>query len=1102
MGESVKDSIQPAWRIELLGELRVVHGSRVVTRFRSRQTGLLLASLAYHLPRPQRREQLAELLWPESDPSTALANLRNTLRWLRQELEPPGVPAGTVLLADRATLQLNPAAVTTDVTEFEAALAAARAGSSAERAQCIAEAVDLYRGELLPGFYDDWILQERGWLAERYFQALSELTSHLERGGEWGRALEYGRRGVRADPLRQEAHRSLIRLLTAAGQREAALCQCAELERLQERDLGDAPSDEDRALASTLRKQVASATPVPEPPLLSAPSAPLGNLPLPLDRFFGRRPELARLIALLRPLAAKADGHEEQTDERVPVRLITLTGAGGSGKTRLALELARRLQQRRNGQAPAGCWFVPLADLTDPRLVPDKLLDALRLPRHAGSEPLEQVVAALSRQPSLLLLDNMEHLLPEGAVPVRALLERVDTLTVLVTSRHRVGLPGEHLLPVPPLPVPAATDSPEHLRECVSVQLFLDRVQAVRRDFRMTPANEAAVADLCRQLEGIPLALELAAARIGVLTPAQMLERLNHRFALLANSGNGVGTRSAAQAGRHRSLRAALDWSYWLLPPELQRFFAQLSIFRGGWDLEAAETVCQQSQALDYLSTLCESSLVLSEERPEGMRYRLLETLREYGAEQLAIGEKELLAQQHAGYFLALAERAESELQGPDQGAWLARLDREHDNLRAVLDGMLLRGEVERGLLLGGTLGRFWEVRGYPSEGRRRLEQFLTLAGAAETSEARVSALQWAGILARRQGEPEAARSLLEESLMRARALRNEALIARSLHQLGITADWQGNLPAARCFLEESLAIRRALGDRHGAAATNGSLGMLARQCGDCVLAGALLEEHLNALREAGDLWGIANALFSLGWVAQDQDEHASAHSLFEQSRTVYQQLGSRAGELHPILRLGQEAYRLGDFPAARAFLTEGLMLARAMVDRVAIAHALLLLGNTLACEDEHAAAEVAYTESLALWRELSMEHTVAGMLTNLARTARCQGALIRARGFLRESLEIFRRLQDARGLAECLEASAGVAVAEGRPERAAWLLGAAAALREGGGGAPWPADRIDNERNMAGVRAIVDEAAFADAWEAGRGMSLEEAMAEALADP
>jgi predicted ATPase/DNA-binding SARP family transcriptional activator/uncharacterized protein HemY len=1097
------EPMQTQWHIQLFGALQAQHGDQLITRFRTRKTGHLLACLACHLHRTHRREELMEQLWPESNPDTARTQLRHQVYLLRHLLEPPGTPAGSVLVADRTSLRLNAEAISTDVSEFEAALVAAkRAEGSAERVARLIQSVELYRGELLPGCFEDWVQQERQWLAERYFQALGELVTHLEQVGEFERAVEYVRRGVRADPLREEAHRDLICLLAVAGQPDAALRQYAELQRLLAEKLGAEPSPEVRALARELQGRksgdkpprvltTAALTP-PDRPTSSPPEpAAEGNLPFQLTRFFGRTAEIARLWELL------------QSPE---TRLVTLIGPGGSGKTRLALTTAGRLQ----AVWPGPIWYVPLADLTDPRLITDRVLDALRLPRSPQLDPMEQVVAHLSGQPSLLLLDNCEHLLPEGAAVVPTLLEQVEPLTVLVTSRQRLGVPGEHLLPVPPLPTPGEIGSPEQLRDCVSVRLFVDRAQAVRPDFQLTAANAAAVAALCTRLEGMPLALELAAARSGVLTPEQMQARLRQPLELLRDERRQV-------AARHQSLRAALDWSYQLLSPELQRFFTQLSVFRGGFTLEAAEAVCQQPQAVDLLSALAAASLIVVEEQAGGMRYRLLEPLREYAAEELDPAGRDGLARRHAGYFLSLAEQAGPQLIGPEQGAWLERLEREHDNLRAALDGLVERGETEEGLRLGAALGRFWEVRGHLREGRRRLAELLALpressrpdgtrperspAPEPEPEAVRRSALRWAANLEMRSGSLEVARSLYEQCLADARAADDLPFTVVALHGLGVAAEWQGNLVSAQTLLEESLAFGRVAGDRHVIASVLANLGQVACGRGETAVARPLFEESLSIQRELGDTSGIADSLSNLGHLAAEEGAYTAARARYAESLALFRQLGNRTGELRSLTQLTVAEYLLGDYATARTRGAEGLAMARQMGDLPHTAVILLYMGEAARCQRDYAAAAELFGASLPLFREWADPYSLAGTLANLGHVFRFLGDTARAREFLAESLSLYRSLQYPRGIAVCLEAFAGVAVAEGNPERAARLLGAAALLRETGGGLPWPADRADNERNLAAIRATLDEPTFTAAWSRGRATSLEQIMANAL-DP
>jgi predicted ATPase/DNA-binding winged helix-turn-helix (wHTH) protein len=606
------------------------------------------------------------------------------------------------------------------------------------------------------------------------------------------------------------------------------------------------------------------------------------RLPVQLTRFFGREPDIERLTALLCS---------------PEMRLVTLTGLGGAGKTRLALEVAGRLREA----FPGPICFVALADLTAASRIPDAILDALGHPRSASVPPPVQVTDALHGQPSLLVLDNFEHLIEDGALYLRDLLAVVPTLTCLVTSRQRLGIAGEREFPLLPLPTPEKTDTPERLAAFAGVALFVDRAQAARPDFQVTAGNGADVAALCRRLEGIPLAIELAAARAKALTPAQMLSQLDSRFDFLVS-------RRQDAVPRHRTLRAALDWSCALLPAPVARFFARMSAFRGGWTLEAAEAVGEVTAALalDYLEQLQDGSLVVAEEREGGMRFRMLETVRERAAEILDDVEAGAVGRRHADYFLRLAEEAEPQLLGALQVRWLDRLEAEHDNLRAALDFRRTDGgdgAAQAGLRLAGALWRFWSVRGHIIEGRERLAAELSRTVSSEEgeatrehAEARARALNGAGNLADHQGDYAAARSLYEECLALRRRLEDRAGVAVALNNLGQVAYDQGDYARAHSLFDESLALWWELGSQWGIAYLLDNKGLVARSQGDDAAADSLFEVSLAIRRELGDKWAIGASLVNLGIEAGDAGDTTRARSLLEESVALWRELGDRRG--------------------------------------------------------------------------------------------------------------------------------------------------------------------------------------------------------------
>lgn len=927
-------------RICLLGGLRVEQAERIITRFRSQRTGSLLAYLALFRQRPHPREVLIELLWPECDPIRGRNNLSASLSSLRHQLEPPGIPSGAVITADRSTVGLNPAVVTTDVAEFETALdAAANSDTTAGRAQCLMEAVGLYRGPFLHGSYEEWVLVERGRLSERYLRVLQELSQLAEERGDLGHSIDLVQRAVAIDPLSEELHAELMRLYGAAGQPAAALRQYRKLERILQVELGLTPSPTIRQLAEELtasgrdlpslpssrwtvrgdsgpheavRPQRTPSTgrslPVDEPeqrlqelPPRRAEAARADLLPLQITRFFGRECEIARLSELLL---------SENT------RLITLTGPGGSGKTRLALEVARQVVPSLGG---AVC-FVPLADLTDTGRIIDTVRDALRLAPSPHLSPMEQIEEHLSSQRSLLVLDNFEHLVEHGAALVTTLLGRIRSLTCLVTSRQRLDLAGECEFPVGPLPAPIGEATPEQLIQNESVQLFLDRAQAVRPDFQVTRANAAAVAELCRRLEGIPLALELAAARAQVLTPAQMLRQLEHRLDFLVSRRRDTLT-------RHRTLRAAIDWGYQLLSPELQRFFARLTVFKGGWSLEAAELVCEEPLALDYLAQLRECSLILTEEASHEFRFRMLETLWEFAAEQLEPEERAWLQRRHAEWYLDLAER-----EWPEDAAkleWLDRLQVEHDNFRAALD-WALGNDSPLALRMATALGGFWAARGPSNEGYAVLCQALAQEAAAP-SELCAQTYAWAANLA---DDFAAKKAWLERALALARERGDRRGIAVTLRTLG-QVEWAQGSPAEIRDppIDESLCIWREIGDRKELAFTLFMRGVHA--------------ESLELYRQEGDQWGVAYVLKDMGLVAMERGDLVAARPFLEESLAIFQHFGDPA--TLTLIALGLLALRQGNCEEACARLLASLATCRPTGIKRAIVECLEGLAEVMA---------------------------------------------------------------------------------------------------------------------------------------------------------
>jgi non-specific serine/threonine protein kinase len=609
-------------------------------------------------------------------------------------------------------------------------------------------------------------------------------------------------------------------------------------------------------------------------------------------------------------------------------RLVTLTGAGGTGKTRLAIEAATSALPR----FPGGAWLVDLSPLSDPELLPLTVSAALRVQEESGRALLDTLVARLAdRPPLLLVLDNAEHLLAACAHLAEALLQQVPGIRLLVTSREPLGITGEWTFHVRPLAVPDDDDAqpPAELAQVEAVRLLLDRLRAVDPRFELTTENAPAVSRICRRLDGIPLALELAAARARVLPVEAIADRLGDRFRLL-----NAGSRTALP--RHQTLRALIDWSYDQLTELEQTLFRRLAAFAGGWTLEAAEEVAafgalDSWAVVDLLFQLVSKSVVERDEVGEAAtgltRYRMLETIRDYARDRLlAAGEAEAIARRHRQYFSELAATAAPKLIGPQQAHWLARLDAEQDNLRRAIDGFAAPGEIESALKMARALGRYWMTRARYSEGLAVCEGLLWLT--KETpSEARPGALFWLGIFRSYRGDLSGASQAGEEFLACCRAAGDERGSATALNQLGAIAEQQTDFARARACYEESLSIRRRIDDRAGIAQSLNNLGVVAMRDGEPKQALAYYEESLAIRKERGDQLAIAQSLHNLGVAWSWLHELDRANACYVASLKIAREVGDPHGVAGTLTNLGAVAIWSDQLAEARGFLEEALPL-------------------------------------------------------------------------------------------------------------------------------------------------------------------------------
>lgn len=1049
------------WNVELLGgEVRATRGTRVVARFRSHKTAGLLAYLAHLADRAHAREHLVETFWPETAPDAGRNNLSKSLTSLRALLEGPG-EAGSVIVATRATIALAPGAVSTDVAAFEAALAAADASPKTDRLPALRRAVELYRGDLLPGHEGAWVLSKRDLLRAGFVRLARDLTSELERAHDPHGAIACARRVLAVDPLCEEASRDLMALYDAVGEPASARRVFDELTARLERELGVGPTPETRALAGR--------TLVPEPPRAESPAP--RKIPVELTRFFGREEELARASAW----ALGSDG-----------RLLTVRGPGGIGKTRFALELLARL-----GDGPGSAVvFVPLAPLAGAEFLPGALADALGVPGGSGPGVLERVAAKLALEPTVLVLDNFEHLVDGGTSVVRDLLGKVASLRCVVTSRRLLGIKGERDLVLAPLPVPDASGAGREaasvgegasVNDCASVSLLRDRLDL----FEATGAvPDASLARLVRALEGIPLALELAASRLRVLDAEQLLARLGERLSLLASHERDLPERQT-------TLRASIDGSHDLLSPEQRLFFARASVFRGGFTVEAAEEVLEDPLALDRISELEQASLVTIRRHSSGTRAEMLETIREYAAALLSPEETARVRRRHAAYFAKLTLAARDGLLGASSRTWGERIGADLGNVRAALAfAPTDPAASEDGLAIGANLMRFWDTRLLFAEARRWLGGALAVPGPA--SSARAQATMVAGLMAVRESDHEAGTRLLETALASFESLGDAKGTAAATANLAVSVSHRGDPAAALPLFEKALALARRIGDSQIAARQLLNVAMIHLRFGDAVAATPAASECLETFRSLDDRIGTLHALQISGRIHNAAGRYDRAAEELEDSLARARALGDENRAIYALLGLARVRLHQRDLPRARSLAGEALALARKAGVAKETALATAELGIVARDEGDPAAARRALDEAIASARGTGSTDVLEVALVERGDLLRSGGEAAAARADLSEALAL---RGPSRGLdASGLERWAALHELEGDVERAAALEGAAAALLARLGTVLHPREAGSAAAVSASVARKLGPEAHARAVEAGKRLSREEA--------
>ncbi len=991
--------------ILLLGPFSVVVDGVPVPedRWQRRQAKTLVKILALSPHLRAHREALTELLWPDADPELAANNLNKVIHAARRALEPSlrrGGDSAFIITREQQVLLDAPGGPRVDALDFER-LAAEALERGADAARCEA-ALALYAGDLLvEDRYDAWLDTRRSRLSGLRHDLADRLAGIYEAWGDLHASLTLLEALVATDPFDEAAVRRLMRVHAASGRRDRALKLFDELAARLRAELDAEPDP----ATVTVRDELARTEPETE----EEPPKPRTNLPRRGTRFVGREREVAEIERSLR-------------DER----LVTLTGLGGIGKTRLASHVAASAAP----SFPGGVWLVELAGVADPALVGRATVAALGIPERRGLEPAAAIAGALA-EPALVVLDNCEHLVEAAAAFASALLSATERITILATSREPLGVEGELVWRVTPLelPPPEAAPSAATLDEFEATRLYLDRARLRSPGFAPSPETSAAVVELCRRLDGVPLAIELAAASAGTLAAASVVARLDDRLRFTAS-----GERSADP--RHRTLGAVMDWSYDLLSEPERRLLERLSVFAGGFTLDAAEAIAsasaepfERSSTQDsapstqhfestkhLLERLADTSLVTPEAHGEEVRYHLLETVRLYAAEKLAgRGEEEAVRRSHALWFAGYAESVEPELSGLNQKFAVDRLNDERENLWAAIRWSLehLGRDDDAAVRLCGALW-LWLQRSRLDESRRWFEQVLAVS----------------------EGAPTAPR-------------------ARLLHGLGNFCRQQGDFGVSKSLVERSVAMWRELGDQTNYARTLQTLASLLAEVGDYERGEAYLREAAEICRVTGDLIGYARSANWLGVHAIHVCEFDEAREWLGEALSLYRNAGAEANAMVMVHNLGEVALLTGDLDLADRLAAESLDASRRISETIIAPHSIRLRGDV----------------------------------------ATRRGDYEGARGLYRQAVEMHRAVGDRPALVGALESLGELAAATGDAEIALRIAGAATAAREQSGIHTHPFERRVLDAWIDRARAAVSPETAARAFDRGRVMPLDVAL-------
>ena len=1067
-------------RVQLFGGLKLAHNGQALGFYIRPRTLSLWVYLVLHRDHPVPREMLAATLWPDIPEKQGLANLRRHLHNFRH-IFPPAGPGIPWILTDTKTVQWNPAAeLWLDAAEFE------RLSTLPEQRP---QAAALYTGDLLPEICEDWIFYQRERLRIRYINLLEQLINQYRQQNDIGSAVHFSRKLLERDPLREETVRHLMNLSYQAGDRESALNAYLRLEKLMHSELGASPSAETTALYQALlhnqpvhlqpepilaAPSTRPAPAMPQPEIFPSPDRqraviapdPLAhNLPNYLTSFIGRQQEIEAV-------------HKFLTAPHPAARLLTITGGGGAGKTRLAVQAGVLLSRLSPPPFPDGIFYIPLAELTNPHNILPVIAEAFGISEGSQDSLPEQMRAFLHNKRLLLLLDNFEHML-EGSETVSRLLEMAPGVYILVTSRVALKLYGEYEYPLPMLPLPDLQELSvlDNLQAFPALALFVERGRMARPGFMLTQENVQTVHEICRRLDGLPLAIELAAARVKIFTPQAILDRLSERLDFLQSQVRDLPE-------RQRSLRATIQWSYSLLNEVERTLFARLSVFAGRFSLSAALAICgsaspaalaplacpENERLAEHIFSLVNQSILIhdpgsNEQEPD---FVLLFSLREFAREQLsALGETAIMRNRHLAWYLALVEQANSQIKSEQRSFWLQQLEENYSNLLSALDWGLHNGAAagsDSGPCLANALRWFWSNTGRLAEGEYWLQSGL-------------------------------------EYLERLPNGKSHPLYGDFFKQLSTFHYLRGNYHTALPLAERALQLEKQ--DMHPKRIpylTN-LLGMIYHEIGHYQQAELCYKEALIMLEAIPDR---SDSLFSsvmnnLGINSQKQGHFEEAHSYFATERDLCLKRGDLYNAAMQINNLGAQALEQADFDAAQRAFEEAFQIMTSLDERRYALIAWRNLGDIYRYQGRLDEAFTIYTGALESFDKMGdlSNWSETGIALGLAYLQR--GELGQARQQMEQSLKHYHQSGNRLGLLTSLESLALVDAASGRNERCIRLLAASSNHRTRLRAALPLVDRPFIETALQKARAALPESEVAAAWQAGQQLSIENAAFMAL---